>query len=319
MAEVTNSIIRAGHSFRSTTAITTPTAFAATEMRAFASTVSGAVLMGYGTTGDVTLKNRAGTDVLWIGPNTTTTTLAGALVVGASAAVPLLFNGATTGASYIHLTNTGGDGVYGIMASAGVFSGASAYATIFGSNNATATELISNGNVRLSVSSAGAFDFKSNAVSGITTLATTDAITSTKSGNANFFAIISNPDTTTSNYSTQAGWRVAVAGNVIGALKATAKNLAGLSRAALFLTTEGTYDLAFGVNNSATPSMWLDGSTGAVTFNALLTATAGILISSGQELQLGRAASASIGTASTHKIQVKDSAGATYYMLVTNV
>lgn len=82
MAEVTGSILRVGHSVRSTTAVSTPGAMAATEMRAFASTASGATLMGFGTTFDVTLKNRAGTNVLGIGPNTTTTTLAGALVCG---------------------------------------------------------------------------------------------------------------------------------------------------------------------------------------------------------------------------------------------
>lgn len=63
----------------STTALATPSAIAATAFNAFASTVSGATLMGFGTTADVTLKNRAGTDVVKIGPNTTTTTLGGAL------------------------------------------------------------------------------------------------------------------------------------------------------------------------------------------------------------------------------------------------
>lgn len=55
----------------STTALATPSAFAATQGAFFASTVSGATLMGFGTTGDVTLKNRAGTDVAYVGPNTT--------------------------------------------------------------------------------------------------------------------------------------------------------------------------------------------------------------------------------------------------------
>ena len=74
----------------STTALATPSALAATAFNAFASTVSGATLMGYGTTADVTLKNRAGTDVLKIGPNTTaavfagTTTSTGDFTVGAS-------------------------------------------------------------------------------------------------------------------------------------------------------------------------------------------------------------------------------------------
>ncbi len=65
----------------STTALVTPAAVAATTAEFFASTVSGATLMGYGTTGDVTLKNRAGTDVIVVTSNTTGVTLAGALAM----------------------------------------------------------------------------------------------------------------------------------------------------------------------------------------------------------------------------------------------
>lgn len=57
---------------------TTPTAFAATQLRGFVSTVYGAVLMGFGTTADVTLMNRAGTPVLVVGPNTTNVYASGA-------------------------------------------------------------------------------------------------------------------------------------------------------------------------------------------------------------------------------------------------
>jgi hypothetical protein len=42
-----------------------------------------------------------------------------------------------------------------------------------------------------------------------------------------------------------------------------------------------------------------------------------VVVASGVALQLGAAASASVATPSTHKIAVKDSAGATYYLLVT--
>src|SRR3990167_4495711 len=64
-----------------TTALATPSALAATNGQLFASTVSGATLMGFGTTGDVTLKNRAGTDVIVVTSNTTGVTLAGALAM----------------------------------------------------------------------------------------------------------------------------------------------------------------------------------------------------------------------------------------------
>lgn len=69
-------------SLASTTALATPSALSATQYTAFASTASGATIMGYGTTYDVTLKNRAGTDVLGIGPNTTDATFAGKVAIG---------------------------------------------------------------------------------------------------------------------------------------------------------------------------------------------------------------------------------------------
>jgi len=79
------------------------------------------------------------------------------------------------------------------------------------------------------------------------------------SNSANTIAV-RNTDTSTANYSTQAYFRIDVAGNHIGGLKSTAKSLGGLSTQALFLTTAGAYPIAFGVNDSATPSMVLDSS-----------------------------------------------------------
>ncbi|MDE1874694.1 MAG: hypothetical protein KGH68_01350, partial [Patescibacteria group bacterium] len=75
-------------------------------------------------------------------------------------------------------------------------------------------------------------------------------------GNTNVF--ISNPDTTASDYNTQARLELAVGGNTIGALKTTEKPLTGLSTPALYLTTEGSYPIAFGINNSPTPSEVID-------------------------------------------------------------
>ncbi len=115
----------------STTALATPSALAATAFNAFASTVSGAVLMGMGTGADVTLKNRAGTDVLKIGPNTTAAVFAGAVTstgdftVGASTFVVTAATGAmaitsSAGGAAINLTgpSTAGQS-YGIYASVG--------------------------------------------------------------------------------------------------------------------------------------------------------------------------------------------------------
>lgn len=63
----------------SVTPFATPAALVATTHVEFASTASGASIMGFGTTNDVTLKNRAGTDVLGITANTVNVTMAGTL------------------------------------------------------------------------------------------------------------------------------------------------------------------------------------------------------------------------------------------------
>ncbi len=88
-------------SFKSTTALATPSALSATQFTAFASTVSGATLMGYGTTGDVTLKNRAGVDALIVVPNTT-----GVQFPGATFHTGNINLGPTAGYAYI-TGNTG--------------------------------------------------------------------------------------------------------------------------------------------------------------------------------------------------------------------
>ena len=77
---------------KSNTAFATPAALSATGYRAFASTVSGAAMMGFGTTNDVSLMNRAGTVVLGVGPNTTLVNIPAALTVGTTLGV----TGATT-------------------------------------------------------------------------------------------------------------------------------------------------------------------------------------------------------------------------------
>ena len=97
----------------SVTAQATLGAMAATQGSFYASTVSGATLQGYGTAGDVTLKNRAGTDVLKIGPNTTAAVFAGAvtssgnLTVGASTFVVT----AATGGAISTITTAAGTSV----------------------------------------------------------------------------------------------------------------------------------------------------------------------------------------------------------------
>lgn len=104
-----------GTSLSSTTALATPSAYTVTTGTLFASTVSGATLMGYGTTGDVTLKNRAGTDVIVVTSNTLNVTMAGALAItGALSGVTTL---ATSG---LHSASGG----VRILGDAGVVTGA---------------------------------------------------------------------------------------------------------------------------------------------------------------------------------------------------
>jgi hypothetical protein len=81
---------------KSDTAFATPGALTATASRSFASTVSGAAVMGFGTTNDVALMNRAGTVCLGVGPNTTAINIPGTLASGA-----LTVTGAITATSEI--------------------------------------------------------------------------------------------------------------------------------------------------------------------------------------------------------------------------
>ena len=89
---------------KSTTALATPAALTATQATAFASTVSGAAIMGFGTTNDVSLMNRAGTVVLGIGPNTTTVNMTGLLAVSGFGTHD--FNSSGTGTNEIFVRNT---------------------------------------------------------------------------------------------------------------------------------------------------------------------------------------------------------------------
>lgn len=108
-------------SLSSITALATPSALIATTFSGFASTVSGAVIMGFGTTNDVALMNRAGTVVLGVGPNTTTVNFIGNLVSTTAGSELILANtanatNATTGFLYI---NTSAGTPSGVPANAG--------------------------------------------------------------------------------------------------------------------------------------------------------------------------------------------------------
>lgn len=84
----------------SLTALATPSALIATTATTFASTVSGAVVMGFGTTNDVTIMNRAGTPVIGVVANTTGVTMAGTLgVTGVATFTTNVLVGGSVGAT----------------------------------------------------------------------------------------------------------------------------------------------------------------------------------------------------------------------------
>lgn len=88
----------------SATALATPSALAATALNAFASTVSGATLMGFGTTHDVALKNRAGTTVFGVVANSTQIDLVAATAGvrgGATSTTLYQSNGSTVAYQYL--------------------------------------------------------------------------------------------------------------------------------------------------------------------------------------------------------------------------
>lgn len=85
--------------------------------------------------------------------------------------------GASTASRYSLFGNTSGLSYFGTNGSASIASGGTAYAAIMGSDGALPVELFTNSATRLSISGAGAFNFKSNPLSGITTLAVSSGAT----------------------------------------------------------------------------------------------------------------------------------------------
>lgn len=188
----------------SVTGLATPSALVATNSNLFASTVSGATLMGFGTTGDVTLKNRAGTDVLVVTSNTLNVTLAGALAMSGalsgattgafSGAVTVAVSGMTNSVKLAQVSDATTQGAISFNGAAtlagmvGLSGGAVADTSFYFRNvtGGTFNFLVNNAQVA-AITAAGAGIFNagiscttgtfSGAVSGITTLAGTGAIT----------------------------------------------------------------------------------------------------------------------------------------------
>ncbi len=87
--------------------------------------------------------------------------VAGAILSTLASGNVFLAAGATTGNLYAQVSNTGGNGVFGVESSAGgtLATGSSAYATVISAQTATPLQLASNNVVRLTISSTGAATF----------------------------------------------------------------------------------------------------------------------------------------------------------------
>ena len=184
----------------STTALSTPSTLTATQFTGYANVTDGAAVMGYGSASDVTLVNRAGNAVLLVLANTLNVEMKGTLLVASNitqsagtaalqavtattlnlsglftstvAGQYLLNSAGGTGVLYYQLVSTGGQAFVGLEDSAGnnIASGTTGYALVLNSVVAKALELATTNTVRLSIAAGGAFDFKSNALSGIANL-----------------------------------------------------------------------------------------------------------------------------------------------------
>ena len=123
------------------------------------------------------------------------------------------------------------------------------------------------------------------ATGGITTLIAEATIS--KAQHAPTVLLISNPDTTTSDFATQASIRMEVNGTLIGGFKCTARNLTGLTTSALYCTTEGNYPIAFGINASPAPTISIHGglSIGS-SYIDIDPGNGGIIVQSG--ISIGR-------------------------------
>lgn len=155
---------------KSTTALATPTALTATQATEFASTVSGASLMGFGTTNDVALMNRAGTVVLGVGPNTTAVNMTGALGVSGLLTVSGFgthsFNASGTGANRVYIQNTSaGAGNYAALFLDNNTGGVYGQFIAFSSNYTTSGLAIANG-VQLSGAGPGGLSIGATDASG---------------------------------------------------------------------------------------------------------------------------------------------------------
>lgn len=199
----------------------------------------------------------------------TTLALSAAITISMTSAGPVITaNGAGTNSRYIQITSSGADAVFGIENSAGTGPfGTSAYGTVVGSNNATALDLVTNAVSRLSITSAGAFDFKGNAVSGISTL----AFSGNLAVNTNKFSITASTGafsgglfsstvvnggtmiTTTGNVTTGAVYLADISNTGgrmnMGLVGSAAGQISGGSSAYAFVLSSFATSLEFGSNN----------------------------------------------------------------------
>lgn len=173
LADLVTYIGTADGPFIMTAATATPSAFTSTTFEGFSSTTLGAALMGYGSTNDVTLLNRAGAAVIGITANTTGVTMAGALAITGA------LSGVTTAAISTSATVTSASAVALAVGLAGATNPAFVVDSSTGSQAAglKVTGATAAGNVAVAVISSGAaanllVDAKGTGTIGIGTVST---------------------------------------------------------------------------------------------------------------------------------------------------
>lgn len=299
----------------SSTAIATPSAFVAGTFAAFYSAVSGASVMGFGSTNDVTLMNRAGTAIIGITANTTGVTMAGALAItgalsgvttlaasglvtlsaaaqsiaatgtAATALIVLAGTGTTTAQQSLTLANTSGALTLGIESSVGatLLAGTAAYGAVLSTTTANQPLYLGTNNViRLTIAAAGGATFAgalaiTGALSGVTTLDNTGKFTTTAAAATATQHLITGTTTSASSYRFTNTTGDTIVGTESSAGGALVASTAAYST---ILATTGNLSLYLATNNVIRLTVTGAGVatfSGTLGVTGLITATGGLV------------------------------------------
>ena len=160
----------------------------------------------------------------------------------------------------------GGVGMWKSTTNIGILGFGSA-GNLFTNGLTDAVNLVATNALQLGNGSTANLTILNNGNVGIGTTAPSQLLEIAKSHNTMTNIIINNTDTTTSDYNTQAGLQLNVAGVIVGYLKTTAKLLTTSATVpSLYLTTYGAGDIYYGFNNYLpTHAMLANGNVGIGT------------------------------------------------------